>query len=131
MVRCPNGKNASARHAVAPSVCSTLVSDLKTALNASLAVKTAAPRNTISFKKNWPGRAEIPGNPSVGSHPGVVKRKVKVVRNIPTETRLSMPEMRGLTCRSAIPSPRAISITPRRLGRVCKSCLMDNVPTGR
>src|SRR6516162_1612913 len=93
-------------------VCSTRVSRPGTAANASPAVKTTAPRSTISFNKNWPGKAESPGKPCVGSHPGVVKRKLKVVRNIPTETRLAMPEMRGLTCRSAIPIPRVISITP-------------------
>src|SRR6516164_5846726 len=81
--------------AVTLSACSTAVSDLRTAPNASLAVKIAAPSSTTSFNRNWPGMAEIPGKPRVGSHPGVVKRKLKVVRNIPTESRLAIPETSG------------------------------------
>src|SRR5260221_6815821 len=84
--------------AVTLSVCSSSVSGPGTAPNASLAVKTAAPRSTISFHRNWPGIDEIPGNPpQVGSQTRVVKTKLQVVRNIPTESRLAIPETSGNT----------------------------------
>src|SRR6516164_11544335 len=95
MIRCPNGQNAYLAPAVTLSACSTAVSDLWTAPNASLAVKIAAPSSTTSFNRNWPGIAEIPGKPRVGSQPGVVKRKLKVVRNMPTESTLAIPETSG------------------------------------
>src|SRR5262245_66602218 len=95
MVRCPNGQDTYLAPAVTLSACSTAVFDLWTAPNASLAVKIAAPSSTTSSNRNGPGRAEIPGKPRVGSHPGVVKRKRKVVRNIRTESRLAKPETSG------------------------------------
>src|SRR5262245_61448297 len=58
-------------------VCSTRVSRPGTAANASPAVKTTAPRSTISFNKNWPGKAESPGKPTVGSHSRGRKKKTQ------------------------------------------------------
>src|ERR1700747_637326 len=89
----PNGPRF---HRVTLKVFSIRLSGAVTAENASPAVKTDAPRSTISFNKNWPGKAESAGNPSVGSQPGVVTIKLNVVRNIPTESRLAMPEMGGV-----------------------------------
>ena len=51
--------------------------------------------------------------PRLGSHPGVVNRKVSVVRNVPTASPLPMAEPSGQTGRSAMSSPVAISTTPR------------------
>src|SRR5260221_5658007 len=79
------------------SACSTAVSDLWTAPNASLAVKIAAPSSTTSFNRNWPGMAEIPGKPRVGFPPRVVKRKLKVVRDNPNHSKLAITETNGDT----------------------------------
>jgi hypothetical protein len=50
--------------------------------------------------------------PRLGSHPGVVTRKLSVVRNIPAASPLPTAEPIGHTGRSAMSTPIAISTTP-------------------
>ena len=58
--------------------------------------------------------AERAGNPSVGSHPGVEKRKLIVVRNIATAVALPTAATRGDHGRAAIIAAIAISTMPRQ-----------------
>ena len=80
----------------------------------SARVHIAAPNNTISLTRNWPGDAARAGNPYPVCHtPGVVKTKLSVVRNIPIPPRLPTIESFGQTGPSAISNAMAISVAPR------------------
>src|SRR5262245_32635560 len=56
------------------------------------------------------------GNPPISSAqaPGVVTRKLRVLRNIPTASRLPAADTRGSQGRAAIRSPTRTSVAPRR-----------------
>src|SRR5438034_6398468 len=74
------------------------------------------PSRARSLMRNWPGSAERAGKPPrLGSHtPGVVTRKLRVVRNIPTARALPSAETRGANGRVAMRSAMATSTTPSR-----------------
>lgn len=74
------------------------VSILLTARRESPAVHTAAPNNTKSFKRNWPGIGEIKGNVyPIWMIPGVEIKKVSVRINMMIAPRLPQKEIFGLT----------------------------------
>src|SRR5947209_743332 len=61
-----------------------------TYLRESARVQIAAPNNTTSLTRNWPGDAASAGNPYPACHtPGVVMTKLSVVKNIPIPARLA------------------------------------------
>src|SRR5262249_11301116 len=76
---------------------------------------TAVASRATSLIRNWP-RTPMAGNPPISSAqaPGVVTRKLRVLRNIPTASRLPAADTRGSQGRAAIRSPTRISVTPRR-----------------
>src|SRR5215831_4890743 len=67
------------------------------AFQASPSVQSAIPSRARSLMRNCPGSAERAGKPpALGSQtPGVVTRKLRVVRNIPTARALPRAEARG------------------------------------
>src|SRR5215471_3346531 len=76
--------------------------------------QSAIPSRARSLIRNCPGFPERAGKPpALGSQtPGVVKRKLRVVRNIPTARALPRAEARGENGRAAISSATATSTTP-------------------
>src|SRR5882724_3551602 len=85
-----------------------------THLRESARVQIAAPNNTTSLTRNWPGDAERAGNPYPACHtPGVVMTKLSVVKNIPIPPRLPTIESFGQTGPAAISNAMAISTRPR------------------
>ena len=61
-----------------------------TCLRESARVQIAAPNNTTSLTRNWPGNPASAGNPYPACHtPGVVMTKLSVVKNIPIPPRQS------------------------------------------
>src|SRR5262245_58283052 len=75
--------------------------------SASPSDQTAAPSSTTSFSRNCPGMADKAGNPPrLGSHPGVEKRKLSVVRNITTAIALPRAAIFADHARSAIMTVR-------------------------
>ncbi len=62
---------------------------------------------------NWPGIGERDGKPYPGCHtPGVVRRKVNVVRNMTMASRLPKAAILGATGRVRIMTPSTISNVP-------------------
>src|SRR6266436_1100353 len=85
-----------------------------TYLRESARVQIAAPNNTTSLTRNWPGDAERAGNPYPACHtPGVVMTKLSVIKNIPIPPRLPAIESFGQTGPAAISNAMAISTAPR------------------
>src|SRR5262249_50506944 len=72
------------------------------------------PSKAKSLRRNCPGFPERAGKPpALGSHtPGVVARKLSVVRNIPTARALPRADARGENGRAAMRIATATSITP-------------------
>ena len=68
------------------------------AASASPAVNREAPSRTRSLSRNSPGMCDRAGKPPrLASQPGVVNRKVSVVRNVPTASPLPTAEPSGQT----------------------------------
>jgi hypothetical protein len=77
-------------------------------------VQIAAPNNTTSLTRNWPGNPERARNPFPACHtPGVVMTKLRVVKNIPIPPRMPTIESFGQTGPAAISKAITISTTPR------------------
>jgi hypothetical protein len=92
-------------------VCGALPFSPATYLRESARVHIAAPNNTTSLTRNWPGDAASAGNPYPACHtPGVVMTKLSVVKNIPIPVRLPAIESFGQTGPAAISNAMAISI---------------------
>src|SRR5436305_6698695 len=81
---------------------------------ASPSVQSEIPSRARSLMRNCPGTAERAGKPPrLGSQtPGVVTRKLRVVRNIPTARALPRAEARGQNGRAAMSSAMVTSTTP-------------------
>src|SRR5204863_8729883 len=74
----------------------------------------AIPSSAKSLRRNYPGFPERAGKPpALGSQtPGVVRRKLRVVRNIPTAKALPRAEARAENGRAAMRIAMATSTTP-------------------
>src|SRR5262249_27265902 len=81
---------------------------------ASPSVQSEIPSKARSLMRNWPGSADRAGKPPrLGSHtPGVVTRKLRVVRNMPTASRLPSAQARGANGRAAMSNAMPTSTTP-------------------
>src|SRR5262249_40358539 len=81
---------------------------------ASPSNQSEIPSRARSLMRNCPGSAERAGKPpALGSHtPGVVTRKLRVVRNIPTAKARPRAETRGENGRAAMSSAMVTSTTP-------------------
>src|SRR5262249_35279157 len=79
--------------------------------------QSAIPSSARSFRRNCPGFPERAGKPpALGSHtPGVVARKLSVVRNKPTARALPTAEARGDNGRAATRTATPTSMTPSRV----------------
>src|SRR5205823_11811192 len=86
------------------------------AFQASPSDQSEIPSRARSLMRNCPGIADRAGNPPrLGSQtPGVVTRKFRVVRNIPTARALPSAEARGENGRAAMRIAVATSTTPSR-----------------
>src|SRR5262249_31838075 len=86
------------------------------AFQASPSVQREIPSRARSLMRNCPGSADSAGKPPrLGSQtPGVVMRKLRVVRNIPTARALPRAEARGQNARAAMSMATATSATPSR-----------------
>src|SRR5262245_45835627 len=84
------------------------------AFQVSPSVQSAIPSRARSLMRNCPGDPERAGKPPAlgGQTPGVVTRKLRVVRNIPTAKALPRAETRGQNGRAAMSSAMATSTTP-------------------
>ena len=83
------------------------------ASRASPAVNSDAPSSTRSLSRNCPGNADKAGNPPrLGSQPGVVNRKLSVVRNMTEARALPTAEPIAQTGRAAMSKAMAISTAP-------------------
>src|SRR5262245_6083665 len=84
------------------------------ALQASPSVQSEIPSRAKSLIRNCPGFPERAGKPpALGSQtPGVVTRKLRVVRNIPTARALPRADARGANGRAAMSSATTTSTTP-------------------
>src|SRR4051794_26319170 len=80
----------------------------------SPSVQSEIPSRARSLMRNCPGTADRAGKPPrLGSQTlGVVTRKLRVVRNIPTARALPRAETRGEIGRAAMSSAMATSTTP-------------------
>src|SRR5262245_30477688 len=87
---------------------------LVTARQSSANNHTAAPNNTKSLARNCPGTTDSAGKPpaDVSQTPGVVNRKLKVVRNMPTAAKLPASAARPDNGRAAMRRATAISTPP-------------------
>src|SRR5262249_48291606 len=101
------------RHAGAPRGTGYRVGGERGARTASPNDQTAVAGRATSWTRNWP-RTLMAGNPPSSSAqvPGVVTRKLRVLRNIPTASRLPAAETRGSQGRAAIRSPTRTSVAP-------------------
>src|SRR5262245_60321031 len=81
---------------------------------ASPSDQSEIPSRARSLMRNCPGTADRAGKPPrLGSQtPGVVTRKLRVVRSIPTARALPRAEARGANGRAAMRSAIATSTTP-------------------
>src|SRR5262245_20167420 len=86
------------------------------AFQASPSDQSEIPSRTRSLIRNCPGFPERAGKPpAVGSQtPGVVARKLKVVRNIPTARALPRADARGEYRRAAMRTATVTSTTPSK-----------------
>src|SRR3954467_535972 len=84
------------------------------ACQASPSVQSEIPSRARSLMRACPGNAERAGKPPAldAQTPGVVTRKLRVVRNVPTARALPRAEARGHTGRAAMSSAMATSTTP-------------------
>src|SRR6185437_11028464 len=84
------------------------------ASQASPSVQSEIPSKARSLMRNCPGTADRAGKPPrLGSQtPGVVTRKLRVVRNIPAAKALPRAETRGENGRTAMSSATVTSTTP-------------------
>src|SRR5262249_10553389 len=78
--------------------------------------QSAIPSRGKSLRRNCPGFPERAGKPpALGSHtPGVVTRKLRVVRTMPTASALPTADARGDNVRAAMRSAMLTSTTPSR-----------------
>src|SRR5262249_44399217 len=106
--------NPLGAHDAAPFLQETSAVACSPAFQASPNVQSAIPSRARSLMRNCPGSAERAGKPPrLDSHtPGVVMRKLRVVRNIPTARALPRAAARGENGRRAIRSAMATSTTP-------------------
>src|SRR5262245_46627262 len=87
---------------------------LSLAFQASPSDQSEIPSRVRSLIRNCPGFPERAGKPpALGSQtPGVVTRKLRVVRNIPTARALPRADARGEYGRAAMRTATATSTTP-------------------
>src|SRR5258707_9653649 len=94
--------------------CKTQTDVRPLAFHASPSDQSEIPSRARSLMRNCPGFPERAGKPpALGSQtPGVVTRKLRVVRNIPTARALPRAEARGENGRAAMRIAMATSTTP-------------------
>src|SRR5215469_14490992 len=86
----------------------------------SPSVHSEAPASTRSLSRNWPGSTDSTGNPLAAAAvtPGVVNRKLSVLKNSSTASALPGTEIRGASGRSAMSSAAMISAVPSTAANV-------------
>src|SRR5262245_25689323 len=109
------GPRQALRRAGVPRVAGYRVGGWRGARTAAPNDQTAVASRATSLTRNWP-RTLMAGNPPISSAqaPGVVTRKLRVLRNIPTASRLPTADTRGSQGRAAIKRVIRISVAPRR-----------------